>query len=65
MKAVTVLAIVLAALTLGSACARSPTGLAEPPTNALRTAGDTSGIGLRPSVARRESDRPSNYAVAW
>jgi hypothetical protein len=65
MKAVSALVIVLAALTLGSACARSPTGLAEPPTNALRTTGDTSGIGLRPFGARRENDRPSNYAVAW
>jgi hypothetical protein len=65
MKAVRALAIVLAALTLGSACARSPTGLAEPPTNSVRTAGDTSGIGGRPLLSRRENDRPANYAVAW
>lgn len=65
MKAVSALVIVLAALTLGSACARSPTGLAEPPTNSLRTAGDSSGIGLRPFPSQGASDRRSNYAVAW
>jgi hypothetical protein len=64
MKAVSALVIVLAAMTLGSACARSPTGLAEPPTNSLRTAGDTSGIGPRPFLSYG-NDRRSNYAVAW
>ncbi len=65
MKAVSSLVIVLAAVTLGSACARSPTGLAEPPTNSLRAVGDTSGSGLRPFLSHRTNDRSSNYAVAW